>query len=178
MAAAVDDGDIGTTNGNNDSSGKPSLGDQDPARDHSRLREQLDKTDPSAGEIAPGAPLAPPPVFFATGAAAESAGLSDRAATVKQTDLPAGDRRSRAFRWTQSEASLGRAAEQRSAPEPRLPSATAVSDADPLAGRLTVVSGGEHDKSGDGSAGHISPSAAAALGDLVAAMIGPLAGGL
>lgn len=181
MAAAVDDGKIGTTNGDNNPSGKPTHGDQSLVRDHSRLREQLgekfDDPDSPATEIKPGAPLAPPPVFFASGAPFTPADRNRDEASGRKPDLPAGDRRSRAFRWAQAEASRNQAAADLSA-RPTAPSATAVTESDPRPGHLTVVSGGETEESDGDTARNLSPSAAAALGDLVAAMIGPLAGGL
>lgn len=154
----MDDDDVGTIDGedtNNDRDRRA------PKRDGAGVREQIGRFDGPPPEIPPGAPLAPPPVFFRD--RQQPAEPRGNASVVRfpgravsgesQPGLPGG-RQSRAFDTVA----------QSEPPTARRP--------------LVVVSGGDGEEDEQQSARSLSPSAASAIGDLAAAMAGPLAGGV
>lgn len=158
----MDDGNVGTTSGEDKKTDRDRRAGRDAAgkRDSGGVREQLGRFDTPPPEIPPGAPLAPPPVFFKDRPAADSGERPStlvefpRAAGNGEPDLGLpGGRRSRAFHDPEADQ-----------PEPPKP--------------FTVVRGGQNEDEEHVSARSLSPSAAAAIGDLAAAMIGPLAGGI
>lgn len=150
----MDDGDAGATHGGDNSSDQLTSGDE-PRRDAERMREQIERFEAPPPKIPPGAPLSRPPVIFSStrppdAGARPRRGLADGVIVAGETERSS---------------SVTHDAHTRESTEP--------------AAGLRVLHGGSFDDDAEEqSARSLSPSTAAAIGDLVTAMIGPLAGGL
>ncbi|MBI5309482.1 MAG: sugar transferase [Actinobacteria bacterium] len=153
----MDDGNVGTTSGEDSKTDRERRGAK---RDGAGVREQLGRFDSPPAEIPPGAPLAPPPVFFKDRSAPPA---GDRSPTL--VDFPPRD--------ANGEPELGLAGGRRSRAH-----GDATADHPVTPKPFTVVRGGQGEEEENDSARSLSPSTAAAVGDLTAAMIGPLAGGI
>lgn len=154
----MDDGSTGTTTGEEEKTDRERRAAK---RDGADVREQLGRFDAPPPEIPPGAPLAPPPTFFKERPPVSEhprdgsvISFPGRAGDAEPDLGSVGGRHSRAFDVVEPD-------EKPTARQP-----------------LVVVSGGHSESEEEQSLHSLSPSTASAIGDLAAAMAGPLAGGI